>query len=54
MKKQATDILKRFGPDRFCEFVKLHFRTAYEVVDEAGSLRELPLKPPQEKKEWRK
>ncbi|HCR30367.1 MAG TPA: ribonuclease HIII, partial [Opitutae bacterium] len=54
VKKQAGEILKRYGPDKFCEFVKLHFRTAYEVVEEAGMLKELPLKPPPEKKEWRK
>ena len=53
-KKQATQILDRFGPDSFCEFAKLHFRTAYEVVSDAGMLDKLPLKPPPAKKEWRK
>ena len=54
VKRQASEILDRFGPKSFCEFAKLHFRTAYEVVSEAGRLDELPLKPPAEKTEWRK
>ena len=54
VKKQAAEILKRYGPEKFCEFVKLHFRTAYEVVKEAGLLSEIPLKAPPEKKEWQK
>jgi len=38
----------------FANFAKLHFRTAYEVVSDAGMLDKLPLKPPPAKKEWRK
>ncbi len=54
VKEQAATILERYGPDSFDEFVKLHFRTAYEVVSDAGMLDRLPLKPPPEKKEWKR
>lgn len=54
VKEQATEILEKFGPDVFKDFVKLHFRTAYEVVSDAGMLDRLPLKPPAAKKEWKK
>jgi len=45
-KAQASDILEKFGVDGFKDFVKLHFKTAYEVVRDAGKLSELPLKEP--------
>ena len=48
VKAQAAGILKKFGPERFGDFVKLHFRTAYEVVKDAGLLDRLPLKEPKE------
>ncbi|MBT6768634.1 MAG: ribonuclease HIII [Opitutales bacterium] len=54
VKEQATEILEKFGPDVFKDFAKLHFRTAYEVVSDAGMLDRLPLKPPAAKKEWKK
>ena len=49
---QAHDIIRRFGADGLRDYCKLHFRTAYEVVSEAGKLDELPLKPPPPKMEW--
>lgn len=52
VKVQAHEIIRRFGADALRDFAKLHFRTAYEVVSEAGKLDELPLKPPPPKKEW--
>ncbi|HRI82575.1 MAG TPA: ribonuclease HIII [Opitutaceae bacterium] len=52
VKKQAHEIITRFGARALGEFAKLHFRTAYEVVAEAGKLDELPLKPPPPKMEW--
>lgn len=52
VKAQAHDIIRRFGADGLRDYCKLHFRTAYEVVSEAGKLDELPLKPPPPKMEW--
>lgn len=52
VKIQAHEIIKRFGADALRDFAKLHFRTAYEVVSEAGKLDELPLRPPPPKMEW--
>lgn len=52
VKVQAHDIINRFGAPALADFAKLHFRTAYEVVSEAGKLNELPLKPPPPKMEW--
>ena len=52
VKLQAHEIIRRFGADALRDFAKLHFRTAYEVVSEAGKLDELPLKPPPPKMEW--
>ncbi len=52
VKIQAHQIIRRFGADALRDFAKLHFRTAYEVVSEAGKLDELPLKPPPPKMEW--
>ena len=52
VKVQAHEIIRRFGAPALREFAKLHFRTAYEVVSEAGKLDELPLKAPAEKTEW--
>lgn len=54
VKAQAHQIIQRFGVDALRDFAKLHFRTAYEVVSEAGKLSELPLKPPPPKQEWGK
>ena len=54
VKAQAHEIIRRFGAPALREFAKLHFRTAYEVVSEAGKLDELPLKEPGEKMEWGK
>ena len=54
VKEQATEILEKFGPGAFRDFAKLHFRTAYEVVSDAGMLDRLPLKPPAAKKEWKR
>lgn len=52
VKAQAREIIDRFGANGLRDFAKLHFRTAYEVVSEAGKLDELPLKPPPPKTEW--
>ena len=46
VKKQAHEIIEKFGARALGYFAKLHFRTAYEVVSDAGKLDELPLKPP--------
>jgi ribonuclease HIII len=52
-KEQASQIIERFGARSLGNFAKLHFRTAYEVVRDAGKLDELPLPEPREKTEWR-
>ncbi|MBI5767484.1 MAG: ribonuclease HIII [Verrucomicrobia bacterium] len=52
VKKQAHEIMQKFGARALGDFAKLHFRTAYEVVKEAGRLGELPLPEPKEKMEW--
>lgn len=52
VKVQAHEIIRRLGVDALRDYAKLHFRTAYEVVSEAGKLDELPLKPPPPRKEW--
>jgi ribonuclease HIII len=52
VKVQAREIMARFGARALGDFAKLHFRTAYEVVSEAGKLDELPLKPPPPKMAW--
>ena len=46
VKKQAHLIIERFGVQALTRFAKLHFRTAYEVVSEAGKLGEFPLPEP--------
>jgi len=52
VKEQAREILHKFGAQALGTFAKLHFRTAYEVVSEAGLLGELPLPAPKERIEW--
>jgi ribonuclease HIII len=52
VKAQARQIIDQFGVQSLREFVKLHFRTAYEVVAEAGKLGELPLPEPKARIEW--
>jgi ribonuclease HIII len=52
VKTQAHEIIRRFGVRALGDFAKLHFRTAYEVVKEAGKLDELPLPEPKAKMEW--
>jgi ribonuclease HIII len=52
VKEQGREIIDKFGVKALGEFAKLHFRTAYEVVSEAGKLDELPLREPKEKTEW--
>jgi ribonuclease HIII len=52
VKVQALEIIQKFGARALNEFAKLHFRTAYEVVKEAGKLDELPLPEPKERIEW--
>ena len=49
----AHEIINKFGVRALGDFAKLHFRTAYEVVKEAGKLGELPLPEPKDKIEWR-
>jgi ribonuclease HIII len=51
-KAQAAEIVRRLGARALGEFAKLHFRTAYEVVAEAGKLDELPLSPPKPRMDW--
>lgn len=46
VKKQARAIVDRLGAPALRDFAKLHFRTAYEVVEAAGKLNELPLPRP--------
>jgi ribonuclease HIII len=52
VKQQAHEIIQRFGARALSNFAKLHFRTAYEVVKDAGKLDELPLPEPRAKMEW--
>ncbi|HLP01303.1 MAG TPA: ribonuclease HIII [Opitutaceae bacterium] len=52
VKLQAHEIIRKFGAPALRDFAKLHFRTAYEVVSEAGKLDELPLPRPAERTEW--
>jgi ribonuclease HIII len=52
VKEQAHQIIQKFGTRALGEFAKLHFRTAYEVVQEAGKLDELPLPEPKDRIEW--
>ena len=54
VKEQANAIITKFGARALGDFAKLHFRTAYEVVEAAGKLDELPLKPPGPKMEWKR
>lgn len=49
VKTQAHEIIEKFGARSLGDFAKLHFRTAYEVVKEAGKLNELPLPEPKER-----
>jgi ribonuclease HIII len=52
VKQQAAQIIEKFGVNALGEFAKLHFRTAYEVVKDAGKLGEFPLPEPKERIEW--
>ncbi|HEY1793098.1 MAG TPA: ribonuclease HIII [Opitutaceae bacterium] len=52
-KAQAAEIISRLGARALGNFAKLHFRTAYEVVSEAGKLDELPLPVPRERMDWK-
>jgi len=54
VKGQAHQIIERFGVLALGDFAKLHFRTAYEVVKDAGKLGELPLPEPVERTEWKR
>ena len=49
VRAQAHDIIKNLGVHALKDYAKLHFRTAYEVVKEAGKLDELPLPEPKER-----
>ena len=49
VKDQGREIIERFGAKALGNFAKLHFRTAYEVVRDAGKLDELPLPEPKER-----
>jgi ribonuclease HIII len=53
-KAAAAALVQKFGARALGDFAKLHFRTCYEVVAEAGKLDELPLPLPKEKMEWRR
>ena len=48
VKAQAMEIIDKFGVHSLGDFCKLHFRTAYEVVKDAGKLDEMPLPKPRE------
>ena len=52
VKTQANEIIAKFGVRALGDFAKLHFRTAYEVVQAAGKLDELPLPEPKARMEW--
>ena len=52
VKQQAAEIIQKFGVLALHDYAKLHFRTAYEVVRDAGKLDELPLKEPPPRMEW--
>lgn len=52
VRAQARQIIDRLGAPALGRFAKLHFRTAYEVVQEAGKLDELPLPEPKPAFEW--
>lgn len=49
VRAQAHEIIRQLGAPALKDFAKLHFRTAYEVVKEAGKLDELPLPEPKER-----
>lgn len=49
VKTQAHEIIRKFGVHALGDFAKLHFRTAYEVVKEAGKLDAFPLPEPKER-----
>lgn len=51
-KAQARQIVDRLGAPALRDYAKLHFRTVYEVVSEAGKLNELPLPAPKARMEW--
>ncbi|MGH8019514.1 MAG: ribonuclease HIII [Opitutaceae bacterium] len=53
VKKQARHIIDRLGAPALRRFAKLHFRTAYEVVKDAGKLGELPLPEPKPAFFWK-
>lgn len=53
-KAQAALLIQKLGARALRDFAKLHFRTCYEVVSEAGKLDELPLPVPKEKTEWKR
>jgi len=53
-KAQAALLIQKLGARALGDFAKLHFRTCYEVVSEAGKLDELPLPVPKEKTEWKR
>ncbi|HTQ32151.1 MAG TPA: ribonuclease HIII [Opitutaceae bacterium] len=52
VKEQAAQIIQKFGATALRDLAKLHFRTAYEVVQAAGKLGELPLPEPKPRMEW--
>jgi len=52
VKEQAGELIRQFGAPALGDFAKLHFRTAWEVVRDAGKLDELPLPEPKAKMEW--
>ena len=49
VRAQAHAIINKLGVHALKDYAKLHFRTAYEVVKEAGKLDELPLPEPKER-----
>lgn len=54
VKAQGRQLVERLGAAALRDYAKLHFRTAYEIVSEAGRLDELPLPKPKERVPFKK
>jgi ribonuclease HIII len=52
VKAQGAEIVRRLGARALGDYAKLHFRTAYEIVADAGQLDVLPLPEPKARSEW--
>lgn len=54
VKAQGRRLVEKLGAGALRDYAKLHFRTAYEIVSEAGRLDELPLPVPKERVPFKK